>query len=44
MCFLHSQRTPATPGQPTKQPVLIPIRMGLLGPDGKELLLRLRGR
>lgn len=32
-----------TPGQPTKDPVLIPVRMGLLGPDGKEVPLKLRG-
>lgn len=32
-----------TPGQPTKDPVLIPVRMGLLGPDGAELPLKLRG-
>lgn len=32
-----------TPGQPTKDPVLIPVRMGLLGPDGKEMPLKLRG-
>ena len=38
------QRTPPTPGQPTKLPVLIPLRMGLLGPDGTALPLRLRGR
>jgi hypothetical protein len=29
-----SQSTPATPGQPTKLPVLIPVSVGLLGPDG----------
>lgn len=40
----HLQRTPPTPGQPTKVPVLIPLRLGLLGPDGRELPLRLRGR
>jgi aminopeptidase N len=28
------QSTPATPGQPNKLPVLIPITVGLLGPDG----------
>lgn len=28
------QATPPTPGQPTKQPVLIPVAVGLLGPDG----------
>ncbi|PRW56145.1 puromycin-sensitive aminopeptidase isoform X1 isoform A [Chlorella sorokiniana] len=38
-----SQTIQPTPGQPTKDPVLIPVRMGLLGPDGKELPLKLRG-
>eukprot|EP00210_Caulerpa_lentillifera_P000431 g417.t1 len=38
-----SQKTPPTPGQTTKEPVLIPIKIGLLGPDGKELELKLRG-
>lgn len=37
------QETPPTPGQPTKVPLLIPVRMGLLGSDGKELPLKLRG-
>ena len=37
------QHTAPTPGQPVKQPVLIPGRMGLLGPDGVELPLKLRG-
>ena len=37
------QHTAPTPGQPIKQPVLIPVRMGLLGPDGAELPLKLRG-
>jgi len=38
-----SQSTPPTPGQPTKQPVPIPVAMGLLGPDGAALPLRLSG-
>jgi aminopeptidase N len=38
-----AQRTPATPGQPEKQPVPIPVAMGLLGADGAALPLRLRG-
>jgi aminopeptidase N len=38
-----SQHTPATPGQAAKQPVLIPIAVGLLGPDGKDLPLALEG-
>eukprot|EP00210_Caulerpa_lentillifera_P005767 g5514.t1 len=37
-----SQSTPATPGQSTKEPVLIPIRVGLLGPDGQDLPLKLK--
>ncbi|KXZ50521.1 hypothetical protein GPECTOR_16g696 [Gonium pectorale] len=36
------QSTPPSPGQDNKQPVLIPIRLGLLGPDGKDLPLKLR--
>ena len=38
-----TQSTPATPGQPAseKQPVLIPLNVGLLGPDGKDLPLTL---
>ncbi|KAG2426781.1 hypothetical protein HXX76_012837 [Chlamydomonas incerta] len=36
------QHTPPTAGQPDKRPVLIPIRLGLLGPDGSDLPLRLR--
>jgi aminopeptidase N len=31
------QRTPPTPEQPDKIPVLIPIKVGLLGPDGAEM-------
>ena len=38
-----SQRTPPTPGQPEKQPVPIPIAMGLLGPNGDEMPTRLDG-
>ena len=38
-----TQSTPATPGAPSdsKRPVLIPISIGLLGPDGKDLPLTL---
>lgn len=32
-----------TPGQPEKQPMLIPVAMGLVGPDGADLPLRLEG-
>ena len=38
-----SQKTPSTPGQPEKQPVPIPLAMGLIGPNGDELPTRLDG-
>ena len=39
------QRTPATPGQATKQPLHIPIRIGLVGTkSGTDLALTLQGR
>jgi aminopeptidase N len=38
-----SQKTPATPGQPDKVPVPIPLAMGLIGPNGDELPTRLAG-
>lgn len=41
--FLLLQHTKPSPGQPDKGPVLIPVRMGLLGPDGAEMPLKLRG-
>ncbi len=34
-----SQSTAPTPGQPDKAPLLIPIRVALIGPDGKALPL-----
>jgi aminopeptidase N len=34
-----SQATPPTPGQPDKQPVVIPIALGLVSPDGSDLKL-----
>ncbi|MEC8936406.1 MAG: aminopeptidase N, partial [Pseudomonadota bacterium] len=38
------QRTPATPGQPDKQPLHIPVRMGLVGTkSGQDLTLTLEG-
>lgn len=37
------QSCPPTPGQPHKEPFVIPIRLGLLGQDGKEIPLRLEG-
>lgn len=36
------QSTPSTPGQTSKAPVLIPLAVGLLGPDGHELPLHLQ--
>jgi aminopeptidase N len=38
-----AQKTPATPGQPEKFPVLIPLAMGLIGLNGAELPTRLVG-
>ncbi|HET8996104.1 MAG TPA: DUF3458 domain-containing protein, partial [Acetobacteraceae bacterium] len=37
------QHTPPTPGQPDKQPVVIPVALGLLAPGGEELPTRLAG-
>ena len=38
-----SQHTPATPGQPDKQPLVIPVRLGLLSAeDGRDLPLHLQ--
>jgi aminopeptidase N len=37
------QRTPATPGQPDKLPLHMPLAVGLLGRDGAELPARLEG-
>ncbi|MDR2155469.1 MAG: aminopeptidase N [Burkholderiaceae bacterium] len=36
-----TQSCPATPGQAHKEPFVIPIQLGLLGPDGRDLPLRL---
>lgn len=38
-----TQQTPATPGQPDKQPLLIPIKMGLVSSTGKPLPLEING-
>jgi len=38
-----SQLTPPTPDQPQKDPLTIPLALGLLDPDGRELPLRLEG-
>ena len=35
------QSVPATPGQPTKQPMVIPLALGLVGKDGHDLPLAL---
>jgi aminopeptidase N len=35
------QRTPATPGHPYKEPFHVPLAVGLVGPDGRDLPLRL---
>ena len=37
------QSCPPTPGQPDKEPFLIPLAVGLLGPDGRDLPLQLEG-
>ena len=34
-----SQSCPPTPGQPVKEPFVIPIRLGLVGADGRDLPL-----
>ena len=34
-----TQTIPATPGQPEKAPMHIPVRVGLLGPDGTDIAL-----
>lgn len=38
-----TQSTPDTPGQTDKEPVVIPVVMGLLGADGADLPLTLQG-
>ena len=38
-----TQRTPPTPGQPDKQPVVIPVALGLLDGNGQELPTKLEG-
>ena len=37
------QSSPPTPGQPEKQPFHIPFAVGLVGPDGSDIALRLDG-
>ena len=41
--LIATQKIPPTPGQPEKLPMLIPLAMGLIGPDGAELPTRLEG-
>jgi aminopeptidase N len=36
-----TQLVPPTPGQPTKEAMLIPLAVGLIGPDGGDIPLRL---
>src|SRR5580704_13281093 len=36
-----AQTVPATPGQPNKEPMVIPLALGLLGRDGADVPLRL---
>jgi aminopeptidase N len=36
-----AQRVPPTPGQPEKEPMHIPVRVGLLSPEGRDLPLQL---
>lgn len=38
-----SQNCPATPGQDSKEPFVIPVELGLLAADGSEMPLRLHG-
>ena len=38
-----AQRTPATPGQPEKLPLHLPLTLALLDADGEEIRLRLDG-
>jgi aminopeptidase N len=38
-----TQRTPPTPDQPEKVPLVIPVRLGLLNADGQEWPLQLAG-
>ena len=39
-----AQTIPPTPGQPTKEPMVIPLAVGLIGNDGRDLPLVLDGR
>ena len=35
-----AQHTPPTPGQAVKEPLVIPVRIGLVGPDGQDVPLQ----
>lgn len=35
----HSQEVPPTPGQPVKEPMFIPVALGLLDSTGKDIPL-----
>jgi aminopeptidase N len=37
------QSVPATPGQPMKEPMVLPLALGLVGRDGRDLPLKLAG-
>jgi aminopeptidase N len=39
-----AQSIPPTPGQPNKQPMVIPLAVGLVGKDGNDMPLMLDGR
>ena len=39
-----AQSTPPTPGQPNKEPLLIPLAFGLVGPDGRDQRLHVEGQ
>ncbi len=36
-----AQKVPPTPGQPVKEPMVIPLALGLVGPDGRDMSLTL---
>jgi aminopeptidase N len=36
-----AQTVPPTPGQPVKEPMVIPLAVGLVGPDGRDMSLSL---
>src|SRR5262245_5721345 len=38
-----AQAIPATPGQPSKEPMVIPLSIGLVGKDGRDLALKAAG-